>query len=135
MFPNPVLSQHFNSLKQTSKRWKKHTVLYVRYWLKFGEFTRDIVKNYVSTFVIYLKFWFQENKRKIYQTLYVNFYSIIGCYFHRLSFIKEFKWMKFYVRSSCFITTFQSTYKNEEKVEEIANIICWISTGKIPIQN
>ena len=64
MFPNPVLSQHFNSLKQTSNRWKKHTVLYVRYWLKFGEFTRDIVKNYVSTFVIYLKYGSRKTEER-----------------------------------------------------------------------
>ena len=38
------------------------------------------------------------------------------------------KYPNFYVRSSGIITTFQFTDTNEEEVEEISNILCYIST-------
>ena len=40
----------------------------------------------------------------------------------------------FYVTSSCMFTTLKITYTNDFEAEEKSNILCWISTGKLPIK-
>ena len=57
MLPHPVFPQHYNSLIQISRRWKKYPRLYVIFMqgnqkLDIKEVTKDIADNYVSSFVI-----------------------------------------------------------------------------------
>ena len=64
-----LFPQHYNSLIQMSRLWKKHSTLYVifplgNHWFNIKEVTKDIADNYVSIFVLLKLFdsWNKEGK-------------------------------------------------------------------------
>ena len=65
-----IYSQHFMLTIWMSRMWKKCPIYYVifpleSHWFSNKEVTRDIVDNYINTFILFFMVWFLKQRRKI----------------------------------------------------------------------
>ena len=138
MLDHPFFPKNYNSLIIRSSILNKQKELYVSFslvnrWFKIKEVTRDIEENYVSTFFILQMFWSLKVKYIIHSMLYFPILWVVTSADSYLS-IKD-KSDTFYVISYCICTTLQFTDMKEYEVEEIAGILCQLSTGKSLIES
>ena len=126
-----LCSQHYNSLIQMSKRWKRQPTFYV---------SLPMLKPSIQNFKTYKEqcrnLWHHRysltnvlvhgTKKEIQKTFYVRFLPVCNIASADCCSPINDKYPTLYVRPSCLLTTVHFTDKNDQEVEEIANNIYYI---------